>query len=272
MLIAACLKWVDLRPEPNGVLVRTHARTSGASLADHAALELALRAAEATGGEVVAVTVGPPDADAVLREALAVGATLARRMTVDAELPSADVATALAVATRDCDQIWCGDVSLDRGSGSVPAFVAAELGLPQALGLVAATVAADGTLSGLRRLDGGRRERLRVDDGRAVVSVEGSAARLRRAALAASMAAAQAPITEVDGPSGPDGIPPVFRPYRPRPRALAGPRGDTALERVVALTATGAANAHGEAVTLPPAEAAERILAALAAWGDDQPA
>jgi electron transfer flavoprotein beta subunit len=268
MRIAACVKWVDLRPEPDGVLVRTHPRTSGASLADHAALELALQAAEAAGGDVVAVTAGPAQADAVLREALAVGAAQARRVRVEAELSSADVAAALAEALRDCDQIWCGDQSLDRGSGSVPAFLAAELGLPQALGLVETAVAADGTVSGLRRLDGGRRERLRVDGGHAVLSVEGAAARVRRASLSASMASAQAEINAIDGPPYPAGVPPVFHPYRPRSRVLAGPRGDTALERVAALTATGAGTGHGEVVTLPPAEAAERILAALAEWGE----
>ena len=32
--------------------------------------------------------------------------------------------------------VWCGDHSLDRGTGAVPAYLAAQLGLAQALGLV----------------------------------------------------------------------------------------------------------------------------------------
>ena len=57
------------------------------------------------------------------------------------------------------------------------------------------------------------------------------------------------------------------RPFRPRPRAFAAPVGATALDRIRLLTAAGTAAAHGETVTLDPAEAAERILTTLREWG-----
>ena len=60
----------------------TTARAAGASDADQAALEWALRAAEAWGAEVLAVTAGPPAAEAVLRHALAAGAARAVRVDV----------------------------------------------------------------------------------------------------------------------------------------------------------------------------------------------
>ena len=89
--------------------------------------------------------------------------------------------------------VVCGDYSADRGSGTVPAALAALTGLPQALGLVSAVLAepaadgVDGSSSPARirvqrRLDGARREELLVSPP-AVVSVEGSVARLRRAPL-----------------------------------------------------------------------------------------
>ena len=119
-----------------------------------------------------------------------------------------------------------------------------------------------------RRLDGGRREILDVR-APAVLSVEGAVARLRRASLPAELAARQAPIERLIGPRHPDRRRrSSSHPYRPRPRVLAAPTGD-ALERVRRLTdAAGAAVAsHGDAVTLDPPEAAERILASLVLWG-----
>ena len=71
MSVAVCVKWVDLRPEvdPLTGVVRHDARTTGLSDADQAAIEWALRAGEAWGEPVVAVTAGPDAADAALRDA-----------------------------------------------------------------------------------------------------------------------------------------------------------------------------------------------------------
>ena len=123
-------------------------------------------------------------------------------------------------------------------------------------------------LTALRRLDGGRRERLRAA-APAVCSVEGATARLRRAPLAAVLAARHATVPVHAGPPVPaaNGHHPV-RPYRPRARALPPPHGDT-LERVRQLTAGAAApaqGAHGQPEVLAPEAAAARLLEALAAW------
>jgi electron transfer flavoprotein beta subunit len=267
-VIAACLKWVDRRPEVDPLTGAVHAdaRSAGASEADQAALESALRAAAAWNDEVVAITAGPGAADAVLREAVAAGATRAVRVDLPADAPSDTVAAALAAHLAGCDLVWCGDASLDRGSGSVPAYLAAHLGAAQALGLVTVELGGRGQITALRRLDGGRRERLRVT-APGVCSVEGSAARLRRAPLAASLAARTAPVDVRAGPAAPPPRPVSTRPFRPRARALAAPAGATALDRITALTASSAATAHGRPVVLEPAEAADRILEALRTWG-----
>ena len=278
MRLAVCLKVVDRRPvvDPLTGAVTDDERSIGMSDADAAALELALQAGTAWSAEVLAVTAGPPAAEVVLRDALAAGATAATRVAVEAGAPSHIVAAALAPVLADCIFTWCGDHSLDRGSGSVPAYLAAHLRAAQALGLLAVELEpGEPMVVVTRRLDRGRRERLRVV-APAVVSVEASVARLLRAPLTAALAARSASVTVVPGPgqaaagepSG--GGPPTVRtvrPYRPRARTLAAPAGASALDRIVALTAAHGAPAKASVVELPPPEAAERILAALAAWG-----
>ena len=267
-MIAACIKWVDRRPEVDPLTgsIRVDERSAGASDADHAALEWALRTAEAWGHDVVAVTAGPAAADAVLREAVAAGAATAIRVDLPTSAPSEAVAGALAPQLSGCDVVWCGDVSLDRGTGAVPAYLAAHLGAAQALGLVQVDIGPPRELTVLRRLDGGRRERLRVR-APAVCSVEGAAARLRRAPLAATLAARTAAIA-VQRVSAPEASSAVStRPFRPRPRVLAPPSGTTALERIAALTRPATTAAHGQPVVLDPADAADRLLDALRSWG-----
>jgi electron transfer flavoprotein beta subunit len=100
-----------------------------------------------------------------------------------------------------------------------------------------------------------------------VCSVEGAAARLRRASLGATLAARTA-VIDVRPGSAPVSTPSVStRPFRPRARALAPPAGTTALERIAALTGPATAGAHGQPVVLEPADAADRILDALRSWG-----
>jgi electron transfer flavoprotein beta subunit len=267
---AVCIKWVDRRPEvdPSGAVAEADSRFAGVSPADQAALEWALRARDALGGELLAVTVGPPAAEGALRDALAAGVDRAVRIAASSGLDSALVAAVIAPLLRDATTVWCGDHSLDRGTGSVPAFLAAELGCAQALGLVQVSFDAPPAVQALRRLDGGRRERLAVT-APAVLSVEGATASLRRAPLKASLASRTAEIGVVAGP--PQITEHVHRPtraYRPRARVLPPPVGTTALQRVRALTdADAAAASHGETVVLDPPEAAERILAVLEEWG-----
>jgi electron transfer flavoprotein beta subunit len=282
-LIGACLKWVERRPEVDPLTgeVATDARTSGAGEADQAALEWALRLGEAWGGDVVAVTAGTAEAEPVLRDALAAGADRAVRVDLPAGAASAAVAAGLAAALTGAAAVVCGDWSLDRGSGSVPAFLAARLGAAQALGLVAIEIDVPGRgTSGLaahapsvraeRRLDGGRRERLSVA-APMVLSVEGRD-RLRRADLDGLLRARAAPIEVVATPAAAAALSadaPLLRtgPYRPRARVLPPPAGGSVRERILALTGALVDRAPPELVTLDPAAAADRLLAQLRAWG-----
>lgn len=263
--IAVCVKHVPSRVEVDPLTggVTTFANEAGMSDADSAALALGLSLAD----EVTVVCVGGSGADRTLREALAAGARRAVRCPADSSghASSFEVARALGSVVGDDDLVLCGAYSLDRGSGSVPAFLAAALGVGQALGCVR-VASVEGGLRVERRLERGRREVLLVDR-RAVVSVEGSVARLGRAALAAVLAAQQhvielGPPVLVEPPMG------ALVPHRPRVKLSHGPDPAAgALDRIRQLTDLTAGSVAARAVALEPFAAAEAILDQLAQWG-----
>ncbi|MGH3341483.1 MAG: mycofactocin-associated electron transfer flavoprotein beta subunit [Carbonactinosporaceae bacterium] len=265
--VAAALKWVGLRPQVDPLTGRVteDPHSFGASPADQAALELALQLGERWGMPVTAVTAGPPGAAELLRECLAAGARRAVRVALPAGAASAAVADALAPALAGCTVVCCGDASLDRGTGSVPAFLADRLDAAQGLGLVTVEPAAPGVLRGGRRLDGGRRECIVLREP-AVCSVEPHVRRLRRASLAGVLAARQAAVEVVTpdvDPRGDHDAPRVVRvrPYRPRARALHSPDpGLTARERVLALTGGPAGATTARVVRSGPREAADELM------------
>ncbi|WP_205660571.1 mycofactocin-associated electron transfer flavoprotein beta subunit [Amycolatopsis antarctica] len=243
-VIVAALRWVDLSPrvDPLTGAVHTGTPTSGLTAADECALEHALRLAEAMDGDCVAVTAGPEAADTVLRRALAAGASSAWRAPL-AESALDDgrrAATALAGLVRaHCGEpsyVLCGDHSADRGTGATPGFLAAMLGLPQALGVLHLDWD-QGRVVAQRRLDGGRRERLALAPP-AVCSVEPANVRLRRAPLPAVLAARHAELGLTGSePSTPDRVRTVgTHAFRPRTRRVPAPVGENPNARLLALT------------------------------------
>ncbi len=277
-IFGVALKWVPLHVEVDPLLgtVDADARFSGCSAADRAALEWALGLAEQCGGTVIAATAGPAPADALLRDALACGAADAIRIDLADGTPSEIAAAALATALARADLICCGDHSLDRGTGSVPAFLAANLGRAQALGLVRVAIDADATtpnapvrVTATRRLDHGRREVLRVA-APAVLSFEGGTAELRRAPLSAVLSARRAEIMTIAWPGHPDSPVRVTRraPYRPRPRALAAPDRDLSpRERILSLTGALGDRTPPQTIVADTDAAADLVLEQLRTWG-----
>ncbi|MCU1344403.1 MAG: Electron transfer flavoprotein alpha/beta-subunit [Acidimicrobiia bacterium] len=274
-MIAACLKWVDPRPEvdPLTGVVRVDHRRGGCSDADQTALEWALTLGQAWGQDVVAITAGPPSTESLLRQALSVGAARAIRAEVAEGASSETVAAALAAALpTDVSTIVCGAWSVDRGSGSVPAYLAAHRRSAQALGLLSLQFQAGASprvVEAERRLDGGRRERLRVT-GPMVLSVE-PGLRLRRASLDGVLQSQRAPIdvcgiggTNVASAPGPIRV----GPFRPRARSLPGPAPTlSARQRILSLTGALVDRQPPRLVYLDPAEAATELLDQLERWG-----
>ena len=303
-LVVACLRHIDQRPTVDGLTGEVHRDplVATASAADQAALEHALRIAEVWDGRVIAVAAGPPAVEFTLRLAASVGAQPLRvpwppasahlrdrgaTATPDELLGSPrayledlawderSLARAIAAAIRSVDVpalVLCGDRATDRGTGALPAFLAHELSAVQALGLVALEV--DGaTVIAERRLDAGRRERLRVPRP-AVCSVEAAGVRLRRAPLSAALTADEAPIP-VAAPSGAAGAGTarsvrVVRAaaYRPRTKVAPPPGGQPPHDRLVALT--GALVEHSPPTVVGPIDAsgaADALLEFLARHG-----
>lgn len=276
--IVVCMKWVALRPDvdPISGAVASDERWSGPSLADQAALELGLRLAASWNADCIVVSVGSSAADPMLREAIAAGAARVVRIDVDVDIErqptSASVAAMLAevIGPLNPALVVCGDWSLDRGSASVPVFLAAALDADAACGLVAFTDEGPSALQVERRLDGGRREVLAIT-GRAVVSVEGSVARLRRATLAGVLAANKATI-ETRTPNAIEWEPAPARvaPFRPRARILNAPTSPDPRRRVEVLTGALVDRTPPQRLTLDPGGAAEVIIEKLRAWGQIQ--
>jgi electron transfer flavoprotein beta subunit len=101
---------------------------------DEYAIEAALKLIEQHGGEVVLVSMAPPNAPETLRKALAMGAASGTHVTDPALEGSDTLSTArvLAGAVKDMeyDLLFAGADSSDGGAGVVPAGVAAILSLP----------------------------------------------------------------------------------------------------------------------------------------------
>ena len=272
-LIVACLRITDLRPRVDaldGSVVRDPLGV-GLAPADAAALEHALRLAEAWSGRVGAVCVGPASAATVLGEVAALGVDVVHLVDGDerdghryvAELADDEHALArtLVAAMSSLgrpDLVVCGDHSVDRGTGALPAYLAHELGAAQALGLVTLSpVPGELALLVERRLDGGWREQLVVALP-AVCSVEGAGTRLRRASLAGALAVRDTgPVVDPPPEAASAGAVHIggTRPFSPRTRVLPAPTDPD--PRIRLLTLTGALVAHDPPTVVHPADAAE---------------
>jgi electron transfer flavoprotein beta subunit len=283
MIVAALSwSWRETEVDPLTGAIRANRRDRGPSGAELAALEHALRLAERWDARVVAASVAPAEADEMLRDALAAGASQALRVEVASSAASPrpaglvggeqESAAALAAALRQHygvpNLVLCGDLAADRATGSFPAFLAASLSAEQALGCVRLEPVDDRTLRVHRRLDGGRREVLMVRPP-AVVSVEAAGVRLRRAGLPATLATASTPITVASMPAA---APRRIRvlgahPYRPRPRELPEPTG-TALRRTLELTGALVPRTPPTVLgPLSPGQAADELLGYLRRHG-----
>src|ERR1700744_3875440 len=130
---------------------------------DEYAIEEGLKIAEAHGGEVTILSMGPEKAAESIRKALSMGADKAVHVTDDGLAGSDALATSLALAEAlkavGFDLAIFGSESTDARTGVVPAMVAERLGGPQLT--LASKVDISGSDVTIRRV---------TDDGDAVVT------------------------------------------------------------------------------------------------------
>lgn len=155
MRVLACVKRV---PMTGGKIVLTadeqaiETRHLGFTISPHeeCGVEEAVRLIEASGGESVVLTIGPPEAVEQLRDAMALGIDRAVHLVSDGEEWDAQ-ATAGAIvdairadeaANGSFDLVFFGNESADAGNYQVGIRVAYALGRPVATGLKG--VAVDG--------------------------------------------------------------------------------------------------------------------------------
>jgi electron transfer flavoprotein beta subunit len=169
MRVLVCVKRVPLT---GGRMVLTadeqaiETRHLGFTISPHeeCGVEEAVRLVEAHGGEVVVLTLGPPEAEEQLRDMLAVGADRAVLLVNDSneEWDPQGTASALVAAVSDLettggpfDLIVCGNESADSGGYQVGIRVAYALGRPVVTGLKGLSVE-DGVVRCEQEVPGGR--------------------------------------------------------------------------------------------------------------------
>lgn len=145
MKLLVCIKQVvdstkmEVDPE-TGRLKRNNANSIMNPL-DRNALEAALALKDQKGGTVTVLTMGPPQAQAVLKEAVSMGADDVYLAT-DRAFGGADtLATSYTLASviemiGPFDLIFCGQESIDSNTAQVGPEIAATLGIPDISGAI----------------------------------------------------------------------------------------------------------------------------------------
>ena len=140
MHFVVCIKQVpettDVRINPDTNTLMREGVASIVNPFDTYAIEEALRLKEKQGGKVTVISMGPPQAEAVLREAIAMGADEAILLTDIAFAGSDTWATSYALAMAinkigDADLILCGKQASDGDTAQVGPGIATHLDLPQ---------------------------------------------------------------------------------------------------------------------------------------------
>jgi len=171
---------------------------------DEAALDAALELAAASGGEVVAIALGPGRADQAARKALALGARRAIRIEADDPAPPDVRVTGAMVAAAarraSIDLLLAGAQSSAAGTGLVASASALALGWPWIWLVLEAELEEVGPAEGaepmlrvVQELEARRRRRWRVRPP-AVLAIQTGRYRARMPAIRGVLAARRAPI------------------------------------------------------------------------------
>ena len=139
MNIVVCLKQVpdttDVKIDPNTNTLIRQGIKAVINPFDSFALEEGVRLKEKSGGKVTAISMGPPQATDMLRDAIAVGADDAILLSDIAFAGSDTLATSATLGKaiekiKAYDLIICGRQTLDGDTGQVGPELAENLGIP----------------------------------------------------------------------------------------------------------------------------------------------
>ena len=170
---------------------------------DEAALEEALLLTERHGaGEVVAVTIGPEDAEDTLRRALAKGAHRGVRVW-DESLRDADPVTVARVLAgvagqEQPDIVLTGAQSADLGHGATGSVLARILGLPHAAVVLGVEWDGGDAMTVTRELEGGMRQQIALP-APALLTIQTGGSTPRYATMRMIKQARKKPLAVVDG-------------------------------------------------------------------------
>lgn len=178
MKIIVCIKQVpnttEIKIDPVTNTLKRDGVPSIINPDDKAAIEAALQLKEACGAEVTVLSMGPPQAEKALREALAMGADEAFLITDRAFGGSDTLATstiiASAIRTLGYDMIFCGRQAIDGDTAQVGPQIAEHLGIPQITYAAGITYDAETGLLTVKRQFEDRYQTLQVQ-GKCLVTV-----------------------------------------------------------------------------------------------------
>jgi electron transfer flavoprotein beta subunit len=226
---------------------------------------------------ILALTVGPPEADIVLRDAIAVGADAVLRLWDESRTyskpPMSSILLAAALRAEDLpDLVLCGARSVDRCSGKLPALLGEHLDWPVVTDITHFDLE-QGKVKFQRRLARGARAEGEVMLP-AVLGLEAGLAQLRHASLPGVMRAKQTSIPvryladlglSSQDLSFPAATLHAVMPPHPRPRTIFIPDSSlSAHERIDQILSAGVTSKTGQVIEKgSPEEMADAIIAFL---------
>lgn len=206
MRVAVCIKQVPdtearLRVARDGRWIDEQDLPFVINESDEYALEEGLRIAEATGGEVTVVSLGPDRVKDALVKALALGAARAVHLADPAfaggDAPATARALAAALRREPFGLVLTGSQSDDAGWGATGSLLAGHLGLPHAWLVMGIEVEAGGASARItREMESGKNEIFRIPLP-AVIEVQAGINHPRYASLKGIMAAKRKPLDRV---------------------------------------------------------------------------
>lgn len=170
MQIVVCIKQVpdvpSIRIDRRRMTIIREGVESIINPLDRVALEAAVRLRKKEGGKITVISMGPPQSEEALREAMAFGADQGILLT-DPAFAGADtlatshvLAKAITRLTPFPDLVLCGKQTIDSDTGHVGPQIAEELDLPQVCGVHEIHLKGDSLM--VKRLYDGFLDTLRV--------------------------------------------------------------------------------------------------------------